>query len=174
MRSDAEGRLRASALRDSLTGVFNRTGMNVRFDDYEEAAEAGPAWLGLILLDLDHFKRINDTHGHQAGDHVLRRVARCIDSHTEPYDTIGRLGGEKFVVLRPDRGLEQARRIAERIRCAIGSSHEPCQMKPIEVTATLGVAARDRDENLDALIERADARLYRGKLNAHNQVAARP
>ncbi|MGB7755032.1 MAG: GGDEF domain-containing protein [Salinisphaera sp.] len=172
VRSNAEGRLRASALRDSLTGVFNRTGVNMRFDNHEQTVDSEPAPLALILLDLDHFKRINDTYGHHAGDDVLRRVARCLDARTEARDTIGRLGGEEFVVLLPDRELEQARRIAERIRGAIESSHRPYEMEPIEVTATLGVAARDRDESLDTLLERADARLYRGKLNDRNQVVA--
>ncbi|MGN8158676.1 GGDEF domain-containing protein [Salinisphaera sp. RV14] len=172
VRSDAEERLRTSALRDSLTGVFNRTGVNMRFDHHTRTADGESAPLALILLDLDHFKRINDSHGHQAGDDVLRRVARCIDAQTEAQDTIGRLGGEEFVVLLPDRGLEQARDIAERIRCAIESSHGAFDMAPIEVTATLGVAARDRDESLDTLLERADARLYRGKLNNRNQVVA--
>ncbi|AWN16822.1 Diguanylate cyclase (GGDEF domain) with PAS/PAC sensor [Salinisphaera sp. LB1] len=172
VRSNAEERLRTSALRDSLTGVFNRTGVNMRFDHHTRRVDGKSTPLALIVLDLDHFKRINDSHGHQAGDDVLRRVARCLDAHIGAQDTIARLGGEEFVVLLPGRGLEQARGIAERMRCAIASSHGAFDMAPIEVTATLGVAVRDRDESLDTLLERADARLYRGKLNNRNQVVA--
>ncbi|WP_353225638.1 GGDEF domain-containing protein [Salinisphaera hydrothermalis] len=172
VRANTERQLRASALRDSLTGTFNRTGLNVRFDYYEEAAADVPAALGLILLDLDHFKRVNDTHGHHAGDRVLRRVARCIDTHIESGDTAGRLGGEEFVVLLPDRDLEQTRRVAERIRYAIASSHGRDKSRPIEITATLGVAVRHGGESLDTLLARADARLYCGKLNNRDQVVS--
>lgn len=172
VRANTEGRLRASALRDSLTGTFNRTGLNVRFDHYEEAAADAPAALGLILLDLDHFKRINDTYGHHAGDHVLRRVACCIDALISAEDTVGRLGGEEFVVLLPDQDLEQTERTAESIRLAIASSHARDESHPIKVTATLGVTARNGGESLDALLERADARLYCGKLNNRDQVVA--
>ncbi|KEZ76867.1 GGDEF domain-containing protein [Salinisphaera hydrothermalis] len=172
VRANTERQLRASALRDSLTGTFNRTGLNVRFDYYEEAAADVPAALGLILLDLDHFKRVNDTHGHHAGDRVLRRVARCIDTHIESGDTAGRLGGEEFVVLLPDRDLDQTRRVAERIRYAIASSHGRDKSRPIEITATLGVAVRHRGESLDTLLARADARLYCGKLNNRDQVVS--
>jgi diguanylate cyclase (GGDEF)-like protein len=128
--------------------------------------------LGCIMLDLDHFKRVNDTKGHLAGDLVLKAVAQRLRESVRPYDVIGRYGGEEFVVLLPDTNLEQCLVVAERIRVSI--SHEPFEHEgdPIPVTVSLGVSCTsENDQGVNDLLKRADEGLYKAKAAGRNRVA---
>lgn len=163
-----QSRVRASANReldelantDTLTGLRNR---RYFIDHIRRRAASGQARGALILIDLDQFKRINDDHGHEVGDIVLKEAAGRIQAMMRAEDTVARWGGEEFLAFLPDCDGEAAVQVAERIREAI---HEP----PIlhdgatqSITATLGVAEVDHDQDFDRSFRRADAALYRGK-----------
>lgn len=172
IRARAEAELRDSALHDSLTGVLNRTGIQLAFDGYISGSGQCATLLSAIVLDLDHFKSINDNYGHQAGDEVLCMVADCVKAEIGAGDAVGRLGGEEFMVLLCHETTEQAMAVAENIRQAIFKGRCRYRSKTIRVTATLGIAELTKQDSLDTLIEKADARLYQGKLNDRNQVVA--
>jgi len=127
----------------------------------------------IIMLDLDHFKRYNDTYGHRAGDKLLRKIASTISSEIREIDLAARYGGEEFLAILPDASLESASLVAERIRNTI-SARENFPAKattPIYVTVSLGVATWDnRITDNDMLIARADAALYSAKNHGRNRV----
>ena len=135
-------------------------------------AKRNGAPFSLLSLDLDHFKAINDSYGHQAGDQVLQRfVNKCLDA-IRPYDGVARVGGEEFMVLLPQAALDTAQSIGERIRAAIaGAPFEAGIGKPIEVTVSVGASEFGRDgETIDAILRKADERLYRAKHQGRNRV----
>ncbi|MBC8017562.1 MAG: GGDEF domain-containing protein [Verrucomicrobia bacterium] len=174
----AQAQLETLAKTDALTDVANRGHLMVRGQEEFERLrrhrlKSQPTlMLGSIMLDLDHFKRINDTKGHQAGDHVLRGVAQRLRESVRPYDVIGRYGGEEFAVLLPDTNLEQCLVVAERIRVSI--SHEPFEHEgdSIPVTVSLGVScSSESDQGLNDLLKRADEGLYKAKEAGRNRVA---
>jgi diguanylate cyclase (GGDEF)-like protein len=165
--------LRIEATYDHLTGVWNR-GAAMQSLEKELARgqrEAKPT--GLIMADLDHFKRINDTFGHQAGDATLREVARRIRRLLRRYDTIGRYGGEEFVIVLPGCDAAGAERMANRIRDQVEADPVKTMEGMIEVTISLGVANTDAGNPLTAnmLIRAADIALYRSKREGRNRVS---
>ena len=163
-------RLELSALTDSLTGVANRR----HFDRMLDAAIGGQARryedaLSLIMIDLDHFKRVNDTHGHAVGDLVLRDFAQLMQTCLRPTDLLARWGGEEFAVAAPRTDLESALRLAERLRAAVLAHGFPVIGT---LSISLGVAAYRTQDTALTLLERADAALYRAKELGRNRVAA--
>lgn len=167
-RARAEAQLRYSALRDSLTGAYNRSGLRQHYSRHQPTTKP----LALLVLDLDHFKQINDNFGHDAGDMVLQGVTRRIQSCLPDSAELYRLGGEEFGVLLPAHEPAAARRVAENMRYFIAATPYGYGETAIAVTATLGVAQKRPREALDELMARAYALLYRGKLNDRNQVVA--
>jgi two-component system cell cycle response regulator len=163
------------AYTDSLTGVYNRRYMNAHLDrKIMEIAETGKP-LSLIFFDLDHFKQVNDQHGHGAGDAILRGLAKRVTGCVRNFDLLARYGGEEFVVIMPDASHDVAVSVAERLRCAI--EREPMESdeagKSLCVTASLGVATTtDFNETPDVLIERADKALYEAKRQGRNRVVS--
>ncbi len=161
----ARGRRSATRLAqvDALTGVDNRHGvepaMRSVLPHHGEAA--------LVMLDLDHFKLINDTHGHDGGDRILREVGRVLLAQTREADVVGRWGGEEFVVVLRDGGPEAALRVAERIRVGL---HQIRADFPI--SASLGVAVVRPGDTTESLVKRADGALYRAKRAGRDRVAA--
>lgn len=157
------------ATTDALTGAFNRKGLE------EVLQQALADWrehrhpLGLVLIDIDHFKAVNDTHGHQAGDRVLSRLAELVRGHVRGQDRLGRWGGEEFLLVCRDTGLEQAQAIAEKLR-ALVAEHDFGD--GLRVTASFGVAALAGERPLDQLFAAADAALYRAKAEGRNRVIA--
>ncbi|NTX31301.1 diguanylate cyclase [Burkholderia pyrrocinia] len=162
------------AATDPLTGAANRRQFIERVETEIARAKRNGAPFSLLSLDLDHFKAINDSYGHQAGDRVLQRfVTKCLDA-IRPYDGVARVGGEEFMVLLPQAALDTAQSIGERIRAAIaGAPFEAGIGKPIEVTVSVGASEFGRDgETIDAILCKADERLYRAKHQGRNRVVA--
>ncbi|RQR62858.1 GGDEF domain-containing protein [Burkholderia sp. Bp9015] len=167
-------KLEHMAATDPLTGAANRRQFIESVEAEIARAKRNGAPFSLLALDLDHFKAINDSYGHQAGDQVLQRfVAKCLDA-IRPYDGVARVGGEEFMVLLPQVALDTAQSIAERIRAAIaGAPFEAGIGQPIEVTVSVGASEFGRDgETIDAILRKADERLYRAKHQGRNQVVA--
>ena len=124
------------------------------------------------MVDLDYFKRVNDTYGHFVGDQVLARFAHVIVHHVRDVDIVGRYGGEEFMVLMPEATLEQAVQVAERLRETIAQTRLETDVGAIQVTASLGVAAlRDEDTAFQDILRRADQALYKAKEAGRNRVA---
>jgi diguanylate cyclase (GGDEF)-like protein len=171
---EMQERLRERSERDDLTGLLNR-GSVLHFLEREIARcrrESRP--LSVVIGDLDHFKAINDSHGHLAGDTVLKAVAARMNEALRSYDGVGRVGGEEFLVVLPNSDAAEALRVAERVRVAVGG--DPIEVEPgksVVVTMTLGVAslAPGTAVSADALIRWADRALYAGKAAGRDRVA---
>ena len=165
-------KLRHDATHDLLTGLWNRTAILKTLD--RELARSGrsAAPLAALMADLDHFKRINDTHGHAAGDAVLREVARRMTATTRVYDFVGRYGGEEFLILLPGCNSFHAAKMAERLRLAVAAGPVETPEFAIGVTLSVGVAVTEgmRLPEAKALLLEADAALYQAKANGRNQV----
>ncbi|MEU4246676.1 GGDEF domain-containing protein [Amycolatopsis sp. NPDC026612] len=170
--------LEIAATTDEKTGVFNTTGWHLLASrELARAQRTTRSTFGVLMIDLDHFKLINDEHGHLAGDQVLRAVAATIKSAVRDYDSVGRFGGEEFVVLLPDIGPAAVLAVAERIRSAI----EVLKVEYADdnharvigsLSASIGVATYpDGGTAVDRLLQAADRALYRAKDAGRNQVA---
>lgn len=159
-----------AALRDPLTGVNNRTAMNSALIRETELARRYGAPLSLIALDVDHFKAINDRHGHLAGDHVLKCIAEAISECTRSSDMFFRYGGEEFLILASNTALDGAMMLAERIRRRIESLECHYGEEQIPVAISLGIAGYRPGDNSETLFEKADTALYAAKAAGRNCV----
>lgn len=172
-------RLKRSGFTDVLTGWYNRRYLQVRIKEELARARRNGSALTCLMLDIDHFKRINDRHGHAAGDSVLRELAQLIDGQIRATDVAARYGGEEFVILLPDTDAAAGEGLAERIRAAVARADFAVSSgAAIDVTVSVGVAARNQarhDGDLkaagDELIARADVALYRAKGAGRDRVA---
>ncbi len=135
-----EETLKSMAYGDSLTGLPNRRATVMRFDEMASAARRGGKPFALMLFDIDFFKRVNDTYGHQAGDEVLRHVASVLTAAKRQEDLLGRVGGEEFVLLLADTGMEGARTIAERMRELVANASLQHDGKRIAITISGGLS----------------------------------
>ncbi|WUH83464.1 GGDEF domain-containing protein [Amycolatopsis sp. NBC_00355] len=166
---------------DPKTGILNMRGWSETAERALERTARSGDQLALLMVDLDHFKWINDTYGHPAGDDVLRTVAQTLDEVTRPSDSVGRFGGEEFLILLPDIDEEATHDAAERIRIAIAKLHIVTTDKrgdPATIadrTTSIGVARYPRHgETLDRLLQAADAAVYRAKESGRDQVSFAP
>jgi two-component system, cell cycle response regulator len=156
--------LRLQATHDSLTGLLNRRSVILALTDELSRAERTARPLGVLMLDLDHFKQVNDVHGHQAGDAVLAEVAGRMVSVLRTYDKIGRYGGEEFLIVLPDCSEELLGCIAERIRARINAKPVVTPCAEIKVTISVGGVVTGAGRNTPAVLIRiADNALYRAK-----------
>jgi diguanylate cyclase (GGDEF)-like protein/PAS domain S-box-containing protein len=165
-----ENRLRELAIADPLTGCYNRRYFYEMAHSYFEHMRRSARPLSILMLDLDHFKYINDTYGHLHGDRVLQKVAAACKSRLRAADIFARFGGEEFVLAMPDTNLREAAIVAERLRAAIEKViNEPDQ---IAVTASIGVVESTQEPGLvfDDLLKRADEAMYHSKHAGRNQV----
>jgi two-component system, cell cycle response regulator len=164
-------RIRNLSIRDSLTELFNhRHSLELLSNELHRVGryEGG---IGLLLIDIDHFKAVNDAHGHQAGDHVLREIARRFRDRLRAVDAVGRYGGEEFLVILPHTTAEDARQTAERLRQAVADQPFRAGGREIGVSVSIGVASYPGTaDNPDALVREADAALYRAKQAGRNRV----
>jgi diguanylate cyclase (GGDEF)-like protein len=159
------------ALHDGLTGLLNRRALHEHAEAELSRAARSATPFSLILLDVDHFKSINDQYGHAAGDAALRLVANTLTQQVRAYDAVGRWGGEEFLILLPNTALAEARAAAERIREAIEAARLPLvEGGGVRLTASLGVAMLADHQSLHELTQQADAALYRAKQAGRNQV----
>jgi len=167
---ELQEKLRFNAMHDPLTGILNRGAVLERL--YSELArsrrENQP--MTLAMLDLDHFKVVNDTHGHLAGDEVLRETTRRIKNIVRDYDIVGRYGGEEFLIVIPGADRESALTVYERIREGIGARAMETTVASLVVTASMGVAEYDGIMSDQELIQLADDALYRAKDQGRNRV----
>lgn len=159
-----------AALTDPLTGVNNRTAMNSALVRETELARRHGNALSLITADIDHFKQVNDTYGHLAGDYVLKAVAEALTDCTRRTDILFRSGGEEFLILLSNTGKQGALLLAERIRSTIESCELVYGDHRIAVTASLGVACFSKGDNSEGLFEKADSALYAAKSAGRNCV----
>jgi diguanylate cyclase (GGDEF)-like protein len=169
-------RLEELAMTDSLTGMRNRRCfMQTAALEFERATRhARP--MAVVLIDVDHFKSINDRHGHQCGDQTLVEIAQACQGTLRKTDLLARFGGEEFIVLLPETGQREAVRLAERMRNAVAADLRlPDQPRPGAVTISLGAVALSRSTpTLDILIQAADQALYDAKRSGRNRVHTQP
>ncbi len=162
--------LRQLSQRDPLTGLYNRA-------EWTEQLEAQHRWLGrygepfaVLMIDVDHFKAVNDSHGHAAGDAVLIALAQLLTASSRDVDVLGRFGGEEFCVLLPRTDPVSARRTAERLRQAIGDTEVAWRQQPIRLTVSIGLAmADDAEESPQQTLVRADQAMYEAKRGGRNR-----
>ncbi len=178
-RIEAEAKVKEELVRiantDSLTGIANRRHFFAKLDDEIKRVKRSKGALGVLLIDVDHFKKINDQYGHDTGDKVLVDITRIINACLRETDMAGRIGGEEFGVLLHDTPNEGAYWVAERIRASI-AQHQfttATEAKPLRCTVSIGVSSFHPDDMLDAarLYKQADNRLYIAKNTGRNQVS---
>ncbi|WP_428561543.1 MAG: diguanylate cyclase [Solidesulfovibrio sp. DCME] len=171
----AKRRLRELATRDSLTGLCNRQHALELAGALFESARRRGADFSVVIFDLDHFKAVNDTRGHDAGDAVLRNIGEAAQAHFRCEDVLGRIGGEEFLVAMPDTAGREAVDAMERFRHAVASVPVPYEDAPVRVTISSGVAPLTRhDKTFEALLRKADTALYLAKRGGRNAVVACP
>jgi len=168
----AQHELQHQATHDALTGIYNRGAITEHLEAQHARAGRHNQTLGIIMVDVDHFKKFNDTHGHLAGDAVLRTVAARMKECLREYDYIGRYGGEEFLVVLGDADYEMAVKAAERLNQAVGGETVAFGDKSLVVTISAGVAVAENCAGLnpDQIVMAADQALYKAKSNGRNRV----
>ncbi|MBM7060832.1 GGDEF domain-containing protein [Pseudomonas sp. UL073] len=159
-----------SALRDPLTGTGNRIAMEQALQREVDLARRNLNPLSLLMLDLDHFKQINDTHGHSVGDEALKAVAVALKSQLRNIDMVFRFGGEEFLILLSSTSREGAAMVGERLRHAVLSLQCAVQERRLELSVSLGCATLLPGESADSLLRRADGALYVAKREGRNRL----
>jgi two-component system cell cycle response regulator len=162
---EVQRKLERLAITDDLTGLLNRRAAMQRLEEEFARVQREGCALSCIILDLDHFKQINDTYGHRVGDEVLRELARRMRSSCRPYDIVARYGGEEFLTVLPGVSPTEAVQVAERIRHSLSSEPVEWQGISVSVKASFGVAevVGNAAESPESLVIRADRALYRAK-----------
>lgn len=157
---------------DVLTGLYNRRYFESHIRTMLSNSNFAPQTLAVLMLDIDHFKKVNDTYGHQSGDVVIQEVANRLRQSLRLTDLSARYGGEEFVIILPSTDLELAANVAERIRSSVESSpfNIPSEPKQINCTVSIGVSCLNTGDDLDALVARADKALYKSKESGRNKV----
>ncbi len=157
--------------RDPLTGARNRTRLLADLREQQALVRRDLQECALVALDVDHFKGVNDGHGHAAGDTVLTQAVACLRKEVRSYDHIYRVGGEEFLVLMPHTGMDVALSLAERFRAVIAAEPVHHEDGELYVTASFGVVALDGERPVEESIDRADKALYKAKAAGRNRIA---
>lgn len=171
MLQELNTRLSAMSTHDDLTGLPNRRYMQERLAQATAQSKRSGETFSIALLDIDFFKKINDSAGHAIGDIVLTRVASCLRESMREYDVCARWGGEEFLILFASCQLPNAALLAERIRLAIAALHTSDLHAGLTLTVSIGFTEFRPDENIDAALKRADDALYQAKAAGRNCVA---
>ena len=161
--------LHLMATTDDLSGLLNRRAFLAVLEREFQTDERRHRQMALLLIDLDHFKSINDEHGHQMGDEVIRRVGQLLWVNTREMDAVARYGGEEFVMLLKGTGLHQAESIAERLRTQIEAMAG--LPEPVRVTASIGIAMKTPDDTVADILKRSDEALYVSKRTGRNRIS---
>ncbi|KPM83166.1 hypothetical protein AOG27_13095 [Pseudoalteromonas lipolytica] len=157
--------------RDPLTGASNRTNLLENLQKEHELCKRKSLSCALIMIDLDHFKQVNDEFGHAAGDKVLIALVKCIKSQLRKYDQLYRYGGEEFLVCLPQTELDDAKSFSERLRAGVEALKiDISNDNHINVTGSFGVTLISADDNIETAIERADEAMYQAKKSGRNRV----
>lgn len=165
---------RQASLYDELTGTLNRRGIQETLSQMHSSSISSEKPLGIALFDVDHFKKINDTYGHDAGDVALSSLANVVQNQLRDGDTLGRWGGEEFIILMPEASVKGGEQVADRIRCAIEDHHFRLGPAVVTMTASFGVSqVSSFEETIDDAVARADAALYAAKAAGRNKVVCR-
>ncbi|WP_321351542.1 GGDEF domain-containing protein [Halopseudomonas oceani] len=160
----------ACALNDTLTGAGNRLALNQNLERDIRSSKRSGQPLSLMVLDVDHFKSVNDRYGHAYGDEALKAMVDCVTATLRNVDCLYRLGGEEFVVLLNNTDAEACHLVAERIRQSIEELQFQIDGQPLPMTASLGHATLRSQDDARSLLDRADQRMYQAKRNGRNQV----
>lgn len=164
--------LKLLASQDPLTGLLNARFYYQACDHHIRLAERRKASYSVLFVDLDHFKSINDTYGHAAGDEILKTVSKALKDKVRDSDLVGRIGGEEFSIFLPDTRLPEALQVAEKVRQAIEGAKPSIQGQPLNVTASIGVATNlQNDQSIQSLQQQADAAMYQAKQQGRNRVS---
>ncbi len=166
-RKQSEEEIYHLATTDSLTGIANRRQFSrILLGEMDRARRYGTP-MSLVMYDIDHFKRVNDTYGHDVGDHVLQTLTSLVKEHIRVNDVVARWGGEEFMLLMPQSDLEAATNAAEKLRLAVAEHHfTTCD----QITVSFGVATFEPQDDLNSLLKRVDDALYRAKDHGRNRV----
>ncbi|MEC4813544.1 MAG: diguanylate cyclase, partial [Scytonema sp. PMC 1069.18] len=161
------------ATTDPLTGVLNRRHLFTLVEQELNRAQRYDSIFSILILDIDHFKKINDTYGHAVGDQILKVMAQTVLNSLRKVDFFGRFGGEEFVAFLPETNIDAAIMVAERIRDRVKAIALPVQEQLVSMTVSIGVAHYQLgDETVDVIIQRADKALYQAKHQGRNRVVA--
>ncbi len=174
MMRDLNEALKEASNKDALTGIGNRRMLMERLKAETARAERLDRPLSLAIVDIDHFKAINDAYGHEVGDKVLIELARVIESGVRDYDSCGRWGGEEFLIIMPEIGAAEAVCMIQRIHAAIGALRIRAGNAQIGATASFGIAERRPGENISDTINRADMALYAAKNAGRDRFSVAP
>jgi diguanylate cyclase (GGDEF)-like protein len=155
---------------DGLTQIYNRRFLMETLEQEISRSRRYRRELAVLLFDVDHFKAVNDTHGHIAGDHVLKNLANVVRARIRREDVLGRYGGEEFLIILPEINLPSARLLGEKIRDIVARSPFRFEETPIAVTVSVGVAGLEANQKGDDLIKVVDARLLEAKAGGRNCV----
>ena len=166
----AKEALRREASRDGLTSLWNRKAILGILERELVRAERNRQTVGLIMIDVDHFKAVNDSRGHVAGDTVLRIIASGIAAMVRPYDSVGRYGGEEFLIVAPGCGMSETWELAERVRVHVAGCSIMVGGSSIQVTLSLGAATGQQSSEIEKLLQSADSALYQAKNAGRNRV----
>jgi diguanylate cyclase (GGDEF)-like protein len=162
--------LRREASRDALTGLWNRKSILEIMDRELLRSERDHEPVGIIMVDVDHFKTINDTRGHAVGDAVLRVIASGIAAMVRPYDSAGRYGGEEFLIVAPGCGIAETWELAERVRGHVAGCNIVLGGRRVKVTLSLGIATGELAADAEKVLHAADTALYQAKNAGRNRV----
>ena len=168
---EANARLRDRSARDFLTGLLNRRGFTERFGMLQQLSVRGTTSLALVLFDLDRFKQINDSYGHECGDEVLRRVSQALVERLRAQDLAARWGGEEFLLALPETDAKGAVEVCETLRARLAGLEITAQGQALRITATFGVVSKKGSaEPLESWVKAADQALYKGKTGGRDQI----
>lgn len=166
-------RLRLRAFVDALTGVWNRGALFELLGRERERAQRGTKPLSVALVDIDFFKKVNDTHGHLVGDEVLKELCARLKTAVRPYDAVGRYGGEEFVVVFPETTSEEALTLGERLRLVVAEPDFAVSGLELPITISVGLAtSQGPEDRVEDLLARADEALYAAKRTGRNRVVS--